>query len=642
MDSINPLFSDSDEKDNIVQDLLRAKIKSTMEDTSNLQGVLPPKQKSTMPEDSGSENDLSLSKCKDCIMVYSSQSELNYHMERIHRKSVTAEASQVQDVDFVNVAGPSRLKELSKNNPESDCGLNSMNTVNSDSEESDNIVPTVDSDSEESDNNVPDLPRVKRKSKMKSKVIEISKNNPESESGLNSVNTLDSDSEGSDNIVPEVLRAKRKSKMKDTYNQLQVLPPKKRRTMPEVDDGGSGESTRKSTTKHRADEKVQREPIGEKTECPVCSKKFQRAFTLVRHMVDIHKIDRKEVYKRYYLISMTNIVSTFFYRFTIKTTTTECKHCGNFFGNIHKHVIICQKKLEEKNKKKLLPVTNPSGKAPRYFSRGGCQLLERWSTWVVGNTPLGPTSIPQYTAGLGRLINFWETNLPGFKADSLQYPLESGTSMPSLTSFLDTCTSPSTKKMAVQVYLHLCGLVMDIFDDQYTKSETFSLVERNAFRQTLDSLKLKFSKKMKAISEETKAKTAETAAERATDAEDLTYNPKRLKELLTVILKDPKLRKIVEDLNTEAPNVIRQTYNDRELQYALVSLLLTTMIGQRQHCIINMTIKEFRRAKVSAIGVEVAHVTDHKTFKRYGPAPVAFVYPGLYKATENLLKVFRY
>ena len=78
-----------------------------------------------------------------------------------------------------------------------------------------------------------------------------------------------------------------------------------------------------------------RAPVGEKTVCPICDRKFARASVVYKHMRNTHKCT-EDIVKEY----MSNE------DLKVKTTAQECPYCHIGQSNLSNHLKTCKRKKE--------------------------------------------------------------------------------------------------------------------------------------------------------------------------------------------------------------------------------------------------------------------------------------------------------
>ena len=86
-----------------------------------------------------------------------------------------------------------------------------------------------------------------------------------------------------------------------------------------------------------------RAPVGEKTVCPICDRKFARASVVYKHMRNTHKCT-EDIVKEY----MSNE------DLKVKTTAQECPYCHIGQSNLSNHLKTCKRKKELETEGKWL------------------------------------------------------------------------------------------------------------------------------------------------------------------------------------------------------------------------------------------------------------------------------------------------
>ena len=128
--------------------------------------------------------------------------------------------------------------------------------------------------------------------------------------------------------------------------------------------------------------------------------------------------------------------------------------------------------------------------------------------------------------------------------------------------------------------------------------------------------------------------------EKACDPEQLSYNPERLRTLVTAILRGTKLMR--ETLADMSPSEMKENYKETDVRHLLMSQLWITGAGHRPSAFTHMRVGELQGATPTTDNdIMLVDVKHHKTVEVHGPAKVPFILPGLYKACIAYVKAWR-
>ena len=153
-----------------------------------------------------------------------------------------------------------------------------------------------------------------------------------------------------------------------------------------------------------------------------------------------------------------------------------------------------------------------------------------------------------------------------------------------------------------------------------------------------------YSKMLAPLNKKIKVVTSENAARRQEDKEDLLYNFEKLGKVAGIILNEPKIQKVKEDLLKLTKEEILKKYNEIDVRKYLVGMLVVFGNGHCPQISVRMTVKEFLDAKIVGEGEEetmIAKVSNHKTMHIYGKASVPFLLEDLYQAAKHYFHIFR-
>ena len=139
---------------------------------------------------------------------------------------------------------------------------------------------------------------------------------------------------------------------------------------------------------------------------------------------------------------------------------------------------------------------------------------------------------------LKTVLKFWEASITRFKADMLLFPLENELLLPSLNSYINKGETLGDIKVASLAYIQFCNFLQELFADRYSSDPTFTLKKKMAYEGKLCCNREKTSKSIKKLVKRQKMQTAENVAEKMKDPSQLTYNPDRLKEVITYLVKN--------------------------------------------------------------------------------------------------------
>ena len=192
---------------------------------------------------------------------------------------------------------------------------------------------------------------------------------------------------------------------------------------------------------------VEKAPIGDKTPCPMCDKKFARKYVVKRYLEQMHNLTKAQILE---------------FDKEIHTTSEECLKCGKFFSNVWKHQHDRKNKCPGKLTKEtenLVPSDAPTGYEP-----GGKLFMPGFLTFLKQN--LGPVTAQQYYRKGVEIGTFWEERKKNFKMDKLMAPLETNCMFPSLRSYLAAATTEGDKNTATKANKWMAEYAVEVFEER--------------------------------------------------------------------------------------------------------------------------------------------------------------------------------
>ena len=375
--------------------------------------------------------------------------------------------------------------------------------------------------------------------------------------------------------------------------------------------GGAGHSGQKVSTAEASTtcDILPEDGSPSKSKCPIplCEKEYTRSTCVRRHMITEHKLSRVQASK-----------------YTIMTVKHCCPHCGKGCTNLSKHYRHCKKKNTSKQ------VTSQ-----------GSSIVSAFNEWLQ-TKDLATKYVKSLVAKLRRIISCWEEKIPNFEGDNLLDPIKKKTFLPSLALYHSCTTTLGDKQLAIKTYVSLCDFLIYHFDLKYTANQEIDIRDRTALIANITALRQYESLSIKKVKKQQQRKTKLGAEEKARDPEQLSYNPERLRQLVTTILRDKKLTSMREMYADMSPRMMKKNHKEITVRHFLMSQLWVTGAGHRPSAITYMRVGEVQDAdNISESGVMLVHVKHHKTVKVHGPAKVPFLLPGLFKATSAYIKAWR-
>ena len=288
-----------------------------------------------------------------------------------------------------------------------------------------------------------------------------------------------------------------------------------------------------------------------------------------------------------------------------------------------------------------MKTAHPHGDAPRSIKSGGQLFTAKWKDWI-GTTGLKRKSANLYTRKLKHVIKFLEQKMAYFKMDSLLYPLEFKVSLPTIGPMKKAAKTEGERKVVCLTYLYVCELVLEIFDERYAGDSGYSLQTKTMYKLNIQNESASCSRDLKHINSRQALITAMNKARKEEDPNDLSYNPDRMKDVAHhVVFENHTVKKMIDDLIKCSPEEIEENYEEVNLRYLLMSLILASTGGLRPEVVSCIKIGEFLTAKKQTNGTYVAMAEEHKLFKKLGPQPIPFSMERLHEAVERYLHLFR-
>lgn len=319
----------------------------------------------------------------------------------------------------------------------------------------------------------------------------------------------------------------------------------------------------------------------------------------------------------------------------IKTTAHECTKCGEWQGNLSKHVKKC-------NGTRHLTAQTPVNKdLPAGFEPNGRMTFPLFEEFM-GQQSLAEGTLRQYLAKTKEIWKFWEQDINSFKTDALLWALDLDLTFPSLSRYLYSCETDTARIKAIKSYKYFANFIYETVDLRYTADARFTMEKKAAFASGLEAKVNKSTGKLKTLNKVVAQNTARNAHTAEQSGLNLAYNPIRLGKLLDHVLKHPKLNEMLERLREITPAQLVKEFREIDVRNLLLGMLLITGDGHRPHAYPNMTIDELMKAVYLEDGVYTVSILDHKTLKHHGSCNVPFLIDGLYEMTVMFVETFRY
>ena len=357
-------------------------------------------------------------------------------------------------------------------------------------------------------------------------------------------------------------------------------------------------------------------PLGQGTPCPKCKVTFSKASNVRAHLIKVHKLSVNEV---------SNLI--------IKQTKKLCPRCDKAFGNLYKHLRSC------KEPERVTDVYEETveEERPLEFEKGGHIIMDKYAKFLDSQISLVKNTKDRYRPMMKRILDFWERDMTGFKADSLLYACDMDMVMPDLDPFLDSGLSPSTKLTACKAY-KLFATMMTKHIRKHYMNDAKNAMKRDRFVAEAYQLREEVSALNKPLNVEAELITSRNNAARQDDDTDWHFHQEKLMRVTKHIINHKQLCKLKSDVLHMSEAHLLDAYEEYDVRRGLMLLLLVSGNGARQHVIENMTISEFQNGKEIDGEFSVA-VWKHKT-RRKGPALLGFFF-GLREAVARYLLVWK-
>ena len=362
-----------------------------------------------------------------------------------------------------------------------------------------------------------------------------------------------------------------------------------------------------------------RAPIGQKCPCPIspCKATFTRKKSCLTHLTEIHRLDQ-------------SVVDS--YKPLLPTVRGECLQCHQWFAS---------NRLST-HRKHCKPVVADSGataeleEVPRAFATKGKLFFPKFNEFVRNCVGLKSGTARQYISCAEQISAHWEAVKPGFKIDALLFAGEKDSNVvfPSLRSLLNLPIKDSRKLKCINVYKHMGQFFNEEFENRYGATS-------NSTRMDITLKINQFDKDLKRLNASCKAAAAGNAAKATKSKTDLTYNPDRMKQVVSTILRLPILTQIKYDLINRRSDEIKAKYTESELRYGLSAEVLLTTGGKRPSTVANIRNCELLEAELLEDGTRDVSVRNHKTAAG-GPSHLSFYRENLYEACLRYQKLFKH
>ena len=130
-------------------------------------------------------------------------------------------------------------------------------------------------------------------------------------------------------------------------------------------------------------------------------------------------------------------------------TVHECVDCGKWVANLSKH----RRKGCKGGRVDQPPPTRQEReeRVPPAFQRGFPLMKQEFGDYMKLTYPKESTRT-QYLNRMNNIMTWWETSIPGFKADSLLYCLDLEVPCPSISDLIKDIASDSMKSTTKKAY----------------------------------------------------------------------------------------------------------------------------------------------------------------------------------------------
>ena len=356
--------------------------------------------------------------------------------------------------------------------------------------------------------------------------------------------------------------------------------------------------------------------VCEESCCSVCDKKFSRAFTAKRHMIEQHGVSKDDPLVK-----------------EIKTSSKACKHCKQCFFNVWKHMAICKVGIKtqarlDKARERIVdhPTQHPEAEGQVFW--------ERFLHWYASEPSHGDGTKGNYQRKARQIVDHWLVTIDGLTEDSLLAPLENELCWPSLNSYLVIASGDADRCTAIKSYRVLGNFMKDWVQRRYAANSDYTLLVKETFKQSIDTNYSSVRDKVSGLNRHLKISTAMRVAEQTKDPAFLKFNPDRMKTILSEVYHSKVCIGVLEKLNRLSVENLRKNLDEVTARNAIISSLVFFGAGHRGSAVTSMRVSEFVGAPLIS-SVRVASVRYHKTFARFGPANIPFILPGLYSACQK-------
>ena len=382
------------------------------------------------------------------------------------------------------------------------------------------------------------------------------------------------------------------------------------------------EEAKKEVRKPRKN--IRKLPVGARAQCPECEKNFCNSYTCQRHLETVHKVDPK-LYK-------------------ISNTRKACYYCGRSISAMAKHLKTCKSKRIEVNKRTEEKKMERRKVNEIHFVSGGHMLVEKVDLYMKRKT-YHQRTLRQYKNKIKSFIKFCEEKSVQegnpFLADHVLYGLEKGVNIPAIHEYLEEGESLVGGKLtALKAYKVLCSFLTEYFGKVYNRVQgTAEASQRDLMILRVSEMKRSCDLDLKRLNREASRKTHETNSMKQTMQEETNWKPEKLWKCVEELISSDRVKEMIQKMKkAKSLDDLQDLGGEVACRNMIMSCLLLLGNGQRGGTVVNMKIEEFKSA-VKKEGFRVVKVGNHKTSSYFSGACVSFALPGLYKATQNYIKL---
>ena len=369
-----------------------------------------------------------------------------------------------------------------------------------------------------------------------------------------------------------------------------------------------------------------RAPIGQKCECPIspCKATFTRKMSCLTHLKEIHRLDQSVVDR---------------YKLLLPTVRGECLQCHQWFASsrLATHRKHCKPVIAES-------ATAELEEAPRAFASKGKRFFPKFSEFARNCLGLGSNTARQYISCAKEISDHWEAVKPGFKIDALLFAGEKDSNVvfPSLRSLLNLPIKDSRKVKCIIAYKHMGQFFIEEFENRYGARDFPSMERKTSTRNDIFLKINQYDKDLRRLNKSCKGATFDKAAKATKSKTNLTYNPDRMKQIVSTILRLPILTRMKHDLINMQSDEIKAKYTESELRFGLSAEALLTTGGKRPSTVAKIRNCELLEAELLEDGKTWdVSVRNHKTAAG-GPSHLSFQRENLYEACLRYQKLFKH